>query len=423
MGFKGRGAYLLPDDPNPGQYWTVCAYIPKDIRHLEAFWASLAHLAQWTAWETDPAKRAAQAAQAWKIANELTRSNWMSGGECDVPCAFRQNPDDPCQLEYSQDGGETWLLMFDYSLCPTYAPPYPGEPPGANECAAGALLAWLMALIETVWYYEDQGWNNFQIQKVVQDTLVSLDPSFSEFTGVALWVDVTREYVGAARDEVLDQCTWKDAFDAIAALVNADGTLPSDWCEQLLNVWEILPPIVGVSIANLLCPLSTSGLNRIVAIMGDNFCSFASACGGAACGDSYDFTVSDGGWTLREHPDPEIGLIGEYVPAVGWRSQIDGVSVHTRLYFRSPDFPAGCVITRVEVTYTRGGPAGAAGALHLKRPGTPDQFFKTFSLQGNAGTLVWTGTEAIPYLVIGTNVGTSYHPITITSIVIEGVQS
>jgi hypothetical protein len=40
-----------------------------------------------------------------------------------VPCGtdetmiLRQNPENDCQLEYSTDEGETWILAFDYSLC------------------------------------------------------------------------------------------------------------------------------------------------------------------------------------------------------------------------------------------------------------------------------------------------------------------
>lgn len=38
---------------------------------------------------------------------------------------LRQNPDDLCQLEQSHDGGDTWILAFDYNLCGD--PPTPGS--------------------------------------------------------------------------------------------------------------------------------------------------------------------------------------------------------------------------------------------------------------------------------------------------------
>lgn len=35
---------------------------------------------------------------------------------------LRQNPENPCQLEQSADGGDTWTLAFDYSLCVATSP-------------------------------------------------------------------------------------------------------------------------------------------------------------------------------------------------------------------------------------------------------------------------------------------------------------
>ena len=34
---------------------------------------------------------------------------------------FRQNPDNPCQLQQSDDGGVTWTLAFDYEMCSNLA--------------------------------------------------------------------------------------------------------------------------------------------------------------------------------------------------------------------------------------------------------------------------------------------------------------
>jgi len=45
-------------------------------------------------------------------------------GNCEttMPTLLRQNPADVCQLQYSNDDGETWSLAFDYGLCiPSWA--------------------------------------------------------------------------------------------------------------------------------------------------------------------------------------------------------------------------------------------------------------------------------------------------------------
>ncbi len=43
-------------------------------------------------------------------------SEFLIGEDCTV-FKLRQNPLDPCQLQQSLDGGDTWTLAFDYSLC------------------------------------------------------------------------------------------------------------------------------------------------------------------------------------------------------------------------------------------------------------------------------------------------------------------
>jgi hypothetical protein len=44
---------------------------------------------------------------------------FLVGVECgtDETMLLRQNPENDCQLQYSTDNGETWVLAFDYSLC------------------------------------------------------------------------------------------------------------------------------------------------------------------------------------------------------------------------------------------------------------------------------------------------------------------
>lgn len=42
----------------------------------------------------------------------------LDGNDCECPMLmFRDNPDDPCEVQYSQDGGETWATMFRKDVC------------------------------------------------------------------------------------------------------------------------------------------------------------------------------------------------------------------------------------------------------------------------------------------------------------------
>lgn len=43
----------------------------------------------------------------------------LDGNDCEVETMeFRDNPDDPCEVQYSNDGGETWTTMFRKDVCP-----------------------------------------------------------------------------------------------------------------------------------------------------------------------------------------------------------------------------------------------------------------------------------------------------------------
>lgn len=56
-------------------------------------------------------------------------------------CMLRQNPANPCELQQSSDGGDTWITIFDFSQCAVPGPPGedgedgapgPAGPPGAD---------------------------------------------------------------------------------------------------------------------------------------------------------------------------------------------------------------------------------------------------------------------------------------------------
>lgn len=96
---------------------------------------------QWAAIEGGPVCYALDARQVSLVLTALTvyrwSTRWENAGGADVvsivndieaalsvPCSdgglsleFRQSGDDNCLLEYSRDGGVTWALAFDYSLC------------------------------------------------------------------------------------------------------------------------------------------------------------------------------------------------------------------------------------------------------------------------------------------------------------------
>jgi len=85
--------------------------------YTDQFWHAYGYFTQWSAWKRDPLHRGKQAAKAWLSAYELARHEWYTIGGCPVTITnLRQNPLDPCKLEFSEDG-IVWTQFADLSKC------------------------------------------------------------------------------------------------------------------------------------------------------------------------------------------------------------------------------------------------------------------------------------------------------------------
>lgn len=70
-----------------------------------------------------PAEQAIQAQRGMQLITMFMLADLCGDDVMD----FRQNPNNPCLLEYSKNDGATWLPMFDYGLCFAAQPPSLGE--------------------------------------------------------------------------------------------------------------------------------------------------------------------------------------------------------------------------------------------------------------------------------------------------------
>lgn len=139
-----RTRYPLPVVPQPENVRYVCVPVPDEQYHIAAFLGALFNLSKWYSWRADDDHTGKLAADMWlpiyrSVAAALEENDGCGAGGIML---LRQNPDDSCQLEFSNDAGETWSLAFDYGLCtPGWAapivasnngnmPPSPYEPGG-----------------------------------------------------------------------------------------------------------------------------------------------------------------------------------------------------------------------------------------------------------------------------------------------------
>ncbi len=119
-GYQGqpKRGYILPEPVIPSQTACVQFIMPDAPEYRRALVGALYELAKWYVWEKTVLgdTRAKQAAELWR---DLLVSSLSISATCGEEIMFRlrQNETDTCLLEQSLDGGLTWSLAFDYSLC------------------------------------------------------------------------------------------------------------------------------------------------------------------------------------------------------------------------------------------------------------------------------------------------------------------
>lgn len=131
--------YLLPDTVDPEDSLCVILHIPDEQKHVAAFWGALETLKKWYSWERDVAKTGKDVALVWNTVIEDARTLWATG-EC--PMEVRTNPTDPCEHQYSIDGGDNWITYATLTDCgrPDEGPPFEGDPDAASDTAANIAI-------------------------------------------------------------------------------------------------------------------------------------------------------------------------------------------------------------------------------------------------------------------------------------------
>lgn len=112
----GKG-YVWPEPYDPEAFVCLRVYVPAHTIYLAAFWNAYQFFGSPLAWANDEAHTALDVAALWRVAFEMSRTALDNGEGCEV-FDVRQKPGEPCILEKSVDGGETWLPWADLTLCP-----------------------------------------------------------------------------------------------------------------------------------------------------------------------------------------------------------------------------------------------------------------------------------------------------------------
>lgn len=325
--------YGVPDTPETED--TICMQIeiPDKHEYRVAFWTAMYHFTKWVAWERDGSDRAKRAAAVWKPLIMQAREDYENGVGCDGECdmEIRQNPANPCQLQVREGAGE-WETIADFSECKPSDNNALGNPALYITEPSGGL-------------YPDQ-LNIQRLAQQLQYLIYSAYPSYGQTENTAIgtmksymnfealyYVDPALRAVYRAVHENFSSAA--EVYAAFTAL-DWDGLRDSMYCTQSVPVEESGSWLQDLSDNLMQFFQDTSdtlfqSFEAFVSFLtGDpvrlNHFMWTQPTGGATFGDisceweeTFDFTVSDGGWALGQVYDEEAGQ-GEWVSGVGWRS-------------------------------------------------------------------------------------------------------
>lgn len=306
--------YHLPLDVNPPT--TVCfqVQVPNDFFHIIAFKSQIYQLASAAQWDNDDSHTALDVAAVWwdvfnklKLCEPPTLVGGIEGGD---DLLIRQNPTNPCLLETSINGTD-WCVFADLSKCvPAGSQPGSGSglPPagGGSQCYDARMQAsskWLLP---------------YQVNTGDVITISLSGGAASDGSGSWFCPNGQTFFLNACTGPT--STSGSDPAPSIPhmRLIAKIGSVYYD----AYNVSITVP--AGISHANVEFQVNDPSLS-------DNYGELTfKACvqnnGAAVWTHTFDFTVSDGGFTS----DATNGG-GAYIPGTGWKSNnasLNDFSIH-----------------------------------------------------------------------------------------------
>jgi hypothetical protein len=403
-----RRAYPIPAVPDPGEYYCVRFYIPKDSLYLGAFWQSVHYLSSPLAWENDAEHTALIAAQVWKDAIQKSQEIDACGkGDCGI-MDVRQS-ETPCLLEKKIDCGD-WEQFADMRLCvpkmriaggiiqqdvtgngdwqdantipydprtdAPITPPWADPPPGEDgQCLSAINVA---TYIDYVAYnFADSMVQILSFFETLSGAITILTAIMDLIPLALLTAVIIDLYVQVVDDweDVRDESVISKLTDILACRYSADGSITKDnWIIVIEDInayrdtlsdnderakWWIVAALVGL--------WGNVGMSIVGAIWGITTYS----CDYDECNDwthVFDFRASDGGFTV----EGSSGWGGEWVEGTGWVGTAqEGVGRALSIIKTISENEAVCHTVRVYIKYTSGLTnrwdilSGDEGAIHL----------------------------------------------------------
>lgn len=106
--------WTLPETINPPERLCITVQVPNDPFHVAAFWGAMLSLSSAYKWADDPEHKAREVALVWReIIDDMVNAGWDN---CTMPFDVRQNEENPCTLEKTENGVD-WDAFANLRLC------------------------------------------------------------------------------------------------------------------------------------------------------------------------------------------------------------------------------------------------------------------------------------------------------------------
>lgn len=333
---------------------------------------------------------------------------------------LRQNEDNTCHLEQSLDGGKTWALAFDYSLCkPKAQSPtntrYPADGGPLQESYDGG-VTWIDAPEHDQRYsgpvaapYTADGKckaaaSGVQFVKDFNDKLypvINTGASVITIVGVIagilaiiitggiatpIAIELAAALVGLTGSTFLG--LWTDSvYDQLLCILycnaNDDGSFSDAGYRRVLDeVQSQIGGLAGLCLAGYFQLMGPVGLTN-AGHASKQVTPDCSSCGGCGWCFTWDFLTTVDDWHIWTHQGEYAGqAIGTWESGLGFRGkQFPNLPDTSLEIYRT--WGAATPLTSIEVTYTADAVNGPPQGIYL-RPGTGYDA-TVFHAQGMAG--------------------------------------
>lgn len=315
----------LPDDWEPEG--VVCALVPMpdDPQYLAMLVGLIDQLRYSALFGRDPTKTgAAIVARTWAAALK-DRPILISDCEGDMPFRLRQSPVNPCILEQSLDGGATWSLAFNYSLCGgsvVVVPPYPDSDTGASDAAAQVMRNIFEGLLNIL---DCEAQSRDEYIALATTYMRTFDASYSNPAALGSVYDAYCALDEEEKETAKEDCTYVPHKEELQDCFASDGLIDDLNClsDTIMDWLNDTSDALMDALNKAAAALTGSGWQAAAAGGAGGGAGFGYDCGWEQV---FDFTIDEQGW------EQAFGA-ATYVSGQGWADTYppspDGVRIRS----------------------------------------------------------------------------------------------